>query len=65
MKEKLNPAENNQSVFGANPITDQQEAEEYFETLPKYIQENIMQSGLEIQSVNHLKELSEHYKTED
>lgn len=61
MGQSHNPLEYDQSIFGTNPFTGEKDVQEYFNSLPEYIQENIMQSGIEIQSVNHLKELSEHY----
>ena len=62
MKEYQNPVEYNQSVFGSTPFTGKEDVERYFNSLPEYIQENIMQSGIEIESVSHLKELEQHYK---
>ncbi len=61
MKQNDNPLEYNRSVSGSHSFTEENDVQDYFNSLPEYIQENIMQSGVEIQSVNHLKELAEHY----
>ena len=37
---------------------------EYFNTLPSIAQESIMQSGIEIDSVEHLKQLSDKFLNE-
>ena len=61
MKQNDNPLEYNRSVLGPHSFTEENDVQDYFNLLPEYIQENIMQSGVEIQSVNHLKEMVEHY----
>lgn len=46
---------------GSNPFTGSKDVREYFDSLPEYIRENIMQSGIEIKSVEHLKELEKNF----
>lgn len=61
MKEHQSPVEYDQSIFGSTPFTGREDVERYFNSLPEYIQENIMQSGIEIESVSHLKQLEQNY----
>lgn len=38
------------------------EMKKYFDGLPAYIQENIMQSGIAVESLEHLKRLARQYE---
>ncbi len=43
----------------------QPEIQQYFNQLPPHIQETIRQSGIDIQSLEHLKDIAEHYEEEN
>lgn len=49
-----NPFQNQQ-----NPIMNQPDVQKCFSELPAFVQETIMQSGVEIQSEQHLRELAD------
>lgn len=53
-----NPVEYNQNAFGETPLNLQPDVQRYFDQLPSFLQENIMQSGIEIQSVSHLEQIA-------
>lgn len=47
-------------LFNQNPIMKEPGVKEYFENLPEFVKESIMQSGVEIESESHLKQLVDH-----
>lgn len=47
------------SYWEQNPVMKQPDIQKYFSELPAFIQESIMQSGVTIESEQHLRELAE------
>lgn len=45
-----------------NPLKNDPDMKQYFEALPKHLQENILQSGAEVNSMAQLQELVDRFR---
>lgn len=48
-------------MFRENPIIKEPGVKDYFDSLPDFVKETIMQSGVEIESESHLRQLADHF----
>ena len=51
-----------QNCYATNPLMEDPKLKECFTSLPPYIQESILQSGVEIKSEEHLRQIAQNFQ---